>query len=119
MSAGIYDLTIEQGATFNLAISIVRATTDFTGYTARAKVRSSFDGTGTVLATFTVTNVSRIVGTYSLTLGLTATQTAALSATGSGRIYNIGFWDLEMIDTGTTVERVLQGKALLSFEATV
>ncbi len=118
MSAGTYDLTIEQGATFALPITIAVPGVDYTGYTARAKVRDLFTSSGVALVSFTVTNGAQSVGSYALTLSLTATETATLTATTSGRNYAIGYWDLEIV-SGTTVTRVLQGKALLAMEATV
>lgn len=118
MSAGTYDIVIEQGATYALPVTITVPGVDYTGYTARAKVRDLFTSAGTTLVSFTVTNGAQSVGSYALTLSLTATQTAALSATASGRNYAIGFWDLEIV-SGATVNRILQGKVTLAMEATV
>lgn len=118
MSAGVYDLTVEQGSTYTTVVTYNYTGIDFSGYTARAKILSSFSGSGTTLATFTVTNGAQTVGSYTMTLSLTDTQTAALSASASGRTYVIGYWDLEIVN-GAIVTRILQGKASLSLEATV
>jgi hypothetical protein len=118
MSAGTYDITIEQGADLSLPVTITMTGVDFSGYTARAKVRNTFETGGAAVVSFTVTNGAQSVGSYALTLSLTAAQTAALTANASGRLYVIGYWDLEIL-TGSVVTRVLQGKATLAMEATV
>ncbi len=122
MSAGTYNLPIEQGADLSISIEIVRTGFDYTGYTARAKVRSGFDSAAATIVALTCTPGSITLGHLPIVISLTAAQTAAIAfAKGSAREIDIGYWDLEIVSTGMTplVDRVLQGKVTLSRECTV
>jgi hypothetical protein len=114
MTAGIYNPTIEQGATFSRTIywrdgnSVL---VDLTSYTARATFRDKFGGTEIVSLTTENGGIALGGAAGTITLTISATATAALAAPSHG------VWDLEMI-TGTTVTRLLQGRFDVSQEVT-
>lgn len=104
MSAGRYDLEIEQGATFTrvLIVSEGGAVKDLTGYAARAQIRRTASST-VVLQSITATVTDPTDG--EVTLSLTASQTALLDSIR-------GVWDLEIDDQDITtpvVTRLLEG----------
>lgn len=120
MSAGIYDITIEQGADFVRQITINQANgtpMDLTGYTGRAMVRKKYSSTS-ASATFTVTFANdRTTGV--VTLSLTATQTAAIPAGESvDDVASQYVWDFELVDIAGIVIRVLKGVCYIDPEAT-
>lgn len=114
MSAGAYDLVIEQGAT--LALQVVwtdqnAAAINLTGYTARLTARRHYGGS--VLFSLTsaagdIVFTSPTTGTF--TVNLTAVATALLPVI-------VGVYDLELV-SGTFVARLLQGALTVSPEAT-
>lgn len=74
MSAGIYNSTLEQGATFERTFDFSNAdgsAFDFTGYSFAAQLRRFPKDTGTPVATFTCT----LVLPNSVTISLTPLQT--------------------------------------------
>ena len=116
MIAGIYNLTIEQGVTLNRVLTWTDsndALVDLTNYTARAQVRDSKSGS-TKIVDLTTENGGISLGgaAGTITLTMTDTATAALSALTDGR------WDLELISSGGTVTRLVEGKCTISLEVT-
>lgn len=116
--AGKLDLVIPQGSDWSLVLTIADSggtAYDLTGVTAAAKVRAAFaDVSSIVDITCTVTDAVNGV----LTLSLTDTQTAALSAGGAtSRTAALGYWDLKLT-VSTLVTRYLEGRVTLSQEAT-
>lgn len=116
MSAGLYALKIEQGATFSLTVTwqIDAAGTpqNLTGYTAKLEIRDRPDTTGTLIFRF-ATSPAAGEGTITLggaagtvTLAASATLTGALTATVQDDL----FYDLELTSGSGTVTRLLQGK---------
>lgn len=114
------NLVIIQGSTLSFQVTITEVGTDFTGATVSAKIVNNFAARTTVTA-LTVSGTSGAMDTLVFTLGLTATQTAALSNTTAGeRRQSIGVYDAEVTLADTvTVARYLQGTAILSREATI
>jgi hypothetical protein len=115
MSATTLNLTLEQGATFSQTIAVA-SDTSLDAYTARARVRRrGFRGCLVVDLT-----CSAILN-GSLTVSLTAAQTAALIpptwAEVDQRLIDLGVWDLELV-SGSTVVRSREGVVKLSREAT-
>lgn len=111
MTATNLNLVIEQGATFSQVINVGAA---LVGVTPTGQIRASFGGA--LLVALTCTAVTAGGDT---TISLTATQTAALSATGaaaSEREVAIGVWDLETLVVATVV-RHRQGRVILIREA--
>ncbi len=108
MAATNLDLTIEQGATFSQAIALGAST--WNGQAATAQIRSKFDGGKLV-------DITAAIATDTLTLSLTAVQTAALVAPAYARADEqtvlIGYYDVESI-SGDVVTRHRQGRVYLS-----
>ncbi|MFZ3592315.1 hypothetical protein [Streptomyces sp. BH104] len=107
MAAGDWDLYIEQGATF-LQTYTVADDPDFTwaGWTARAQIRTSAHASGQLL--LDLTPYLALDGP-AIRLAIPASITETLTRDGR--------WDLEMV-LGSTVVRLLQGKAVISPEVT-
>lgn len=114
MSAGTYDLKIEQGATLSLTFTYQNEAgtpINLTNMTARAKIREDF-GSAVVLELTTANGRITLGGALgTIALNVPATTTATLSAPFEG------VWDLELVN-GATVTRLLQGKAVVSPEVT-
>jgi hypothetical protein len=115
---GRYDLRIKQGATFARGATYRTAAgvaIDLTGYTIRAMIRATYDA-AQPLASLTCAIDNPTAGHF--TFGLSATQTAGLSATGSAAGQRASYvWDLEIEKAGV-VDRILAGSAYVSPEAT-
>ncbi|MEU0847720.1 hypothetical protein ABZ387_07095 [Streptomyces flaveolus] len=107
LAAGDWDLYIEQGATF-VQTYTVDDDPDFTwdGWTARAQIRSEATAAGELLLDLT-DYLTVIGGAIRLAIPATATETL----TRNGR------WDLEVV-SGSTVVRLLNGRAIVSPEVT-
>jgi len=114
MVAGNYDLKIEQGGSlgqvFNWTTSGGTAI-DLTGCTARLYVKETYSS-GTAILQLTNTNSKIVLGGAlgTITLRLTPTETAALTA-------GTYVYDLE-IGSGTSITRLLQGNCIISPEVT-
>jgi hypothetical protein len=108
MAAGIFDLHIEQGATYvqNFQVIDVPGFT-WDGWTARAQIRSAAasDNGGLLLD----------LGDYLTVIG--DTIRLAIPAAVTETLTRNGLWDLEMVN-GATVVRLLQGQARISLEVT-
>ena len=113
MTAGQYDITIEQGATFTKTITwrdSSDALINLTGYTARMMVRESVDASATLLS---------LTDSSGITLGGTAGTIAILiSAASTAAMTKGGVYDLELVSGGGIVTRLLQGNVILSKEVT-
>jgi hypothetical protein len=113
MPAGKWNITIEQGAKFQLLFQLLNAdetARDISLYTLRGKVREYY-GAPTALASFVFEGVVDATGTATATIGATITETMP-SLTG---VYDI---ELALDSDTNDVERVLQGKAKITWEAT-
>ncbi len=112
MSAGKLDITIEQGATFQRTINLKNpdgTARNITGSTIAGKLRKNYPDSDSKAFTLSITNAVGGVISWSLS----ATDTASVSAVSSVNYV----YDIELT-TGSVVERVLQGKAFISPEAT-
>lgn len=115
MSAGIYDIYIEQGATYNQPLvwkDSSGTAVNVTGYTARMQIRKTIDATTTIL-TLTTENGRITVGGANglITLLVSAADTAALTTF-------CGVYDLEVISPAGVVTRLLEGQVEVSKEVT-
>ena len=111
MSAGTYNLTIDQGSDFALDLVIKQSGSalDLINYSARAQLRTSVDASS-VSATFTVTKTNASGGALKMEL-----QAATSSALSAGQYV----YDLEIYTSGdSTVKRILQGTATITPEVT-
>ena len=109
MSAGKFNVTIDQGSDFSLKLTVKEAgvVKNLTGYSARAQLRPTITSS-TLTATFTCSITSASAGTLKMELGNTATP-----ALQPGQYY----YDLE-IYTGSLVQRLVQGGATIRAEVT-
>jgi hypothetical protein len=113
MLAGLLDIEIEQGATFNLVFVYQDENGDainLTGMAGRMQLRRQYNSPSPLLSL--TTENGRITITPlegKITLNISATDTATL--TGSG------VYDLEIIN-GSTVNRILEGSYKICAEAT-
>lgn len=122
MPAARYDITIEQGATFELPLTMqvesssVNPTLinmNLNGYTAKSQVRDFYNNTS-VLADMTINfgsagsglTTGSISNSGSVVLSLTAAQTALLP-------YIRAVWDMKLY-IGATETRVLEGDAWIT-----
>jgi hypothetical protein len=111
MSAGTYNLVVDQGSSFALDLAIKQsgAALDLTNYTGRAQLRTSHTASSAA-ASFTVTKTNASAGT--LKLELSAATTTALAA---GQYV----YDLEIYTANDAiVKRLLQGDLTLTPEVT-
>ncbi len=130
MIAGIYNITIEQGSTFGRLISIEQPDLaadptgqtfenfDLTGFTARMHIRRTIDS-ATPMITLTTANGRIAINpniaatppkNNEIALSITAADTAAISSSG--------VYDLEIINGGGIVSKVIRGDVTLIPEVT-
>lgn len=114
MAAGLYDITIEQGATFQMNLTwkdSTGAAVNITGYTARMQVRENYEAESTLVSLTSSGGdivLGGALGTIAITIAASATQLLQLDE---------AVYDLELVN-GATVTRLLQGKATVSREVT-
>jgi len=111
MSAGTYNITIDQGTDFvlDLAVKENDAAFDLTGYSARAQLRRTKEDTSAT-ATFSCTVVSASAGTIKMELDNSTT-----SSISEGSYY----YDLEIYTAADAiVQRIIQGSASVTREIT-
>lgn len=106
LSAGDWDLYIEQGSTFVQTYTVQDEGFTWDGWSARAQIRTAATENATLL--------------LNLTPYLTITGPAVRLAIPAGITETLaqnGRWDLEMVN-GSTVVRLLNGRAVVSLEVT-
>tara|TARA_B100001059_G_C17249978_1_gene293804 strand:- start:103 stop:441 length:339 start_codon:yes stop_codon:yes gene_type:complete len=111
MSAGTYNLVIDQGSSFALDLAIKQSGSalNLTNYTGRAQLRTSHTASS-VAATFTVTKTSASNGTLKMELSPTASANLA-----AGQYV----YDLEIFTASDAiVKRLLQGDVTITPEVT-
>jgi len=116
MAAGEHDITIEQGATFQMPITwttgVVPTPVNLTGYTARMQVRKTYASTTAVLSLTTENGGITLGGALgTIDILASATQTAAIAIKS-------GVYDLELVSGGGIVTRLLQGAVEITPEVT-
>lgn len=114
MSAGSYDIVVEQGATFRLLVTWedpAETPIDLSGYSARLQARQ-IQG-GAIVCSMTTQNGAIVLGGDSgtVTLELGALATAAIPA----GIYR---YDIELESGGGEVTRLLRGQFIVQSEVT-
>lgn len=122
MAAGRYDrLVVEQGATFELPITLERpegTPWDITDAVLSAKLRATF-GAASALLTFDVQVTSATAG--EITLFASASATDALPTQDIPQGFYPAVWDLEILEAPTAdgiVRRIVEGKAKIIPQAT-
>lgn len=113
MLAGLLDIEVEQGATFELTFIYQDEAGnpfDLTGMTARMQLRRTYNSP-TALIELTTANNRIVFDPFAgkITLRISATDTQPLSGSG--------VYDLELIE-GSTVNRILEGSFKVCAEAT-
>lgn len=119
IQAGIWNITIEQGATFNYTVTLYDSSTppqpiDLTGYTAKMMGRTSNINLPAPFFTLTTENGGLTLG------GTDGTITILIEASTTANFYQNGVYDL-IINSPNNVEtdRVLQGSVTISPRVTI
>jgi hypothetical protein len=114
MSAARLDLVVEQGADWTTKFTwhdSSGSAVDLTNYSARLKARPT-KGSGTVLVNLTDGGGITLGGAAgTITLAVTAATTAAYD-------FLRAYYDLELVDAGGIVTRLIEGFLTLSKEVT-
>lgn len=113
MLAGLFDIEIEQGATFDIAFLYEDGDgnpIDLTGMTARMQLRRQFNSPDSLL------DLTTENGRISIE-GLTGTITLYVSATDTALLTGSGVYDLELVN-GSAVNRILNGSYNICSEVT-
>ena len=109
-----YQILIDQGATYSLALTYKDANgtaINLTGYTAAMQIRTSYESASTVVSLTSSSGIVITAATGLLTINITSTQTAAL--TPGTYVY-----DLEITSGANVVTRLIQGSVMVSAEVT-
>jgi hypothetical protein len=121
MTAGVLDLNIEQGTTWERTVTWSAGEpavpVNLTGYTARAQLRAI--PSGDLVATLDATILSP-ASSGQVKLALSAAASTAISVPGRSS-YKDSIrcaWDLELTDAAGRVTRLLNGYAYISPEVT-
>jgi hypothetical protein len=123
MSAGNYDITIDQGSDFKLTLVIKDGDNprNLTGYLARGHLRASMDAAQYWAFDFTDTTFDSN-GTVIMKMAHNVTANNGNTALSEGNyFYDVEIYKPDGDDAGTDddeVERILQGKAKVTREVT-
>lgn len=119
-----YNLTMWQGSTFGLTVTVNTANNtpqNLTNYSARMQLRSSYKST-TIEESLTTANGEITIdgANGAITLTLTAPRTANISVdlTNGKPPRTVYVYDLEIEDNGGTVSKILYGDATVYGEVT-
>lgn len=119
-----YNLTMWQGATFGLSITVKDANNqiqNLTSYSARMQLRPAYNS-GTITETLTTANgeISIIPSTGDVLLQLDATRTANIKVDlSNGKPPKSSYvYDLELIDQNNNVSKLLYGDVIVYGEVT-
>ena len=109
MSAGKYNIFIEQGSDFSLQLTVQESGSakNLTGYSVRGQLRSSIDA-ASASASFTGVVINESGGI------LTASLSFAVTETLNPGVYN---YDIEIYTSGS-VQKLLKGLATVTGEVT-
>lgn len=122
MSAAKRDITIEQGATFQITVTVLdsaEVAIDISAYTFRGKIRSNW--TSEVIEEFTTTLVDGPAGQFKFALSAAETAAIAVDDPDEGSVkrkLTKYMYDVEIISGSGIVTRVLEGTANVSPEVT-
>jgi hypothetical protein len=109
MSAGKYDIRVDQGSDFSLQLTVQESGSakNLTGFSVRGQVRSTKDSS-TVTASFTTAVTNAAAGICTISLPFATTTNMAVGQY---------FYDIEVF-TGSTVQRLIEGLVTVSPEVT-
>ena len=109
MSAGKYDITIEQGSDFSLQLTVQDGgvAKNLTGYSVRGQIRTTVDASA-IAASFTGTVTNASGGILTVTLPFSTTDDL------SAGMYN---YDTELFNGGS-VQKLIKGTATVLGEVT-
>lgn len=114
MQPGSLDFLMPKGSTFSRTLTwkVSGSPVNLTNYTARMQARTSHIS-GTVVLDLTTANSKITLGgaAGTITLSLTATETAAITAQSLS-------YDLELVSAGGVVTRLVEGQIVLTPEVT-
>ena len=112
MLAGVYNLTIDQGATFGRTITVRDADNALYDFTARMQIRSEIDSAD-VMIELTTENGRITLG------GAAGTILLSIAAADTANLSTDGVYDLEIINGSTgRVDRLLRGAVKVELEVT-
>jgi len=114
MTAGIKDIEVEVGATFELDVVWKDPDgnpIDNTGYAARAKIKDKYGGTTLISISTTAGGITLGGADGSISLEITPAVTETITN-------KYGVWDLEMVAPSGKVYRILKGDVNFDPEAT-
>ena len=120
-----YNITIWQGSTFNLVITVQDAdgnAQNLTSYSARMQIRPSYDS-GAITESLTTANgeitITAVEGNVALALSATRTANIYVDRLGSTKPPKTTYvYDLELIDNANTVTKLLYGDVIVLAEVT-
>lgn len=114
MSAGSYDILLEQGANYDQTFtwSVDGSPVNLTGYSARMQIRPAVTSS-TVTFDFTSATTPIALGGAAGTIRLRMSATETASVTAGAYVY-----DLELVSGSGIVTRLLQGAVSVSPEVT-
>lgn len=126
MAAGVYDFTVEQGATFQRVLTWLddsSAPVNLSGYTARMMFRPTYADLDIPTPVLSLTSPSGGItlggSAGTITIVITAAQTAALPVpTVTVEADHHYVYDLELQSGAGVVNRLLQGEVTISQEVT-
>jgi len=125
IDANRYNISIWQGATFGLTITVKDVAgnaSNIAGYSARMQIREAYDS---ALPTETLTTANGEItitgaeGNVAIELAATRTANIFVDLTGPGKPPKKTYvYDLELIDTANVVSKLLYGDVLVYAEVT-
>jgi len=124
MSAGVHNILIEQGATFQLTLTMRDETgtpINLTGQTFQGWLKQSFTEVAAIAEfDFSLQDQSDPLTVGKVVVSLDAITTAALPAQGKGTVRTLTkmVYDIESYDGDGYIVRWLQGEASISPEVT-
>ena len=117
MTAAVFDLVIEQGATFQQTFVWTDnsgAPIDLSGYTARMMVKTGFADT----VSSSLLSLSTTAGTISITASTGSIAISVPASTTQALTFSKAVYDLELVSGSGVVTRLVQGNVTLNKEVT-
>ena len=114
MTAGLHDITIEQGSNFKRTFTWKdsnAAPVNVTGYTAKLNIKGKKSDSSALYSTDQAGHITLGGAAGTIVINVPAATTNALD-------FNWGVWDIELTDGSSNVTRLLEGKVKLSKQVT-